>query len=229
MEAPQGSPAADPAARLAARGGRGGGTTSPSEVPGWLAEAGRELDADRVYVFENIRGPDGRLWMNLDAEWLREGTRGLFDDPTTTLHPYAPDFTRWLETLGDHGVLTGRVADMPEEERRILRAEDTASMAAVPIFLEQEWWGYVAADDCRGGRTWGPAELEMLGMLAASIAEDVKRRRRISTDAIIGDRYRAIVEHVPAVTYIDALNDAASSLYVSPQVEELLGYPVRDW
>ncbi|HET9671328.1 MAG TPA: hypothetical protein VFQ40_00595, partial [Actinomycetota bacterium] len=58
-----------------------------------LATLGRELGVDRVYVFENVRDPDGRLWMNLTAEWLRDGTRGLFDDPGTRLHPYSPDFT----------------------------------------------------------------------------------------------------------------------------------------
>ena len=45
----------------------------------------------------------------------------------------------------------------------------------------------------------------------------------------MSDRYRSIVEHVPAVTYIDALDDAASSLYVSPQIEDLLGYAPHEW
>ena len=71
-----------------------------------LANVGRELGADRVYVFENIRDPDGRLWMNLTSEWLRDGTRALFDAPGTKLHPYSPDFTRWIEVLGDRQVLT---------------------------------------------------------------------------------------------------------------------------
>ncbi|HYY09114.1 MAG TPA: hypothetical protein VFA25_10980, partial [Actinomycetota bacterium] len=33
-----------------------------------LAEVGRELHLDRVYVFENVRDADGRLWMNLCLE-----------------------------------------------------------------------------------------------------------------------------------------------------------------
>ena len=42
-------------------------------------------------------------------------------------------------------------------------------------------------------------------------------------------RYRALVEHIPAVTYIDALDRTSSSLYMSPQVEEILGYPPEEW
>jgi diguanylate cyclase (GGDEF)-like protein/PAS domain S-box-containing protein len=190
---------------------------------------GTELAADRVYLFENIRDADGRLWMNLTSEWRRNGVRGIFDDPSTQLHPYSPDFVRWIEILGDDRVLTGVVADLPEPERRILAAEGTASIVAVPITLADGWWGYLAADDCESVRQWSSGEIELLRAVASAIADDVQRERRVSADAIIGDRYRSIVEQIPAVTYIDALDDAASTLYVSPQVETLLGYAPDEW
>src|SRR5688500_3256036 len=90
-----------------------------------LREAGEQLGADRVYVFENVRDPDGRLWMTLAGEWLREGTKGLFEDPGTKLHPYSPDFTRWIEVLGAGGIVAEHVVDLPEPERRVLAAEGT--------------------------------------------------------------------------------------------------------
>jgi diguanylate cyclase (GGDEF)-like protein/PAS domain S-box-containing protein len=42
-------------------------------------------------------------------------------------------------------------------------------------------------------------------------------------------RYQALVEHIPAVTYIDAADRTSSSLYMSPQVEDILGYPPEEW
>jgi PAS domain S-box-containing protein len=46
-------------------------------------------------------------------------------------------------------------------------------------------------------------------------------------------RYRTLVEQLPAVTFIDEVEDAAPfaihPLYVSPQVESLFGYPVERW
>jgi diguanylate cyclase (GGDEF)-like protein/PAS domain S-box-containing protein len=226
MDAPQGSSkAADATADL----GVSGAATASSPLSESLANVGRELGADRVYIFENVRGPDGRLWMNLTSEWLRDGMRGLFDAPATKLHPYSPDFTRWIEVLGDRQVLTGQVSQLPESERRVLAAERTASMVAVPIFLADGWWGYLGADDCGRGRVWSPGEIELLRVMAGAISEDVERGRRVSAEEIISDRYRSIVQHIPAVTYIDALDDAASTLFVSPQVEELLGYTPHEW
>ncbi len=41
--------------------------------------------------------------------------------------------------------------------------------------------------------------------------------------------YRELLERLPLVTYVDELNEASTTIYMSPQVEKLLGYPVRAW
>jgi diguanylate cyclase (GGDEF)-like protein/PAS domain S-box-containing protein len=43
------------------------------------------------------------------------------------------------------------------------------------------------------------------------------------------ERYRTLVERIPAVTYIDAMDDASTTLYISPQVGPLLGYTPEEW
>jgi diguanylate cyclase (GGDEF)-like protein/PAS domain S-box-containing protein len=42
-------------------------------------------------------------------------------------------------------------------------------------------------------------------------------------------RYRLLVEQIPAITYIADFQGDRPFLYVSPQAEELLGYPAEDW
>ena len=43
-------------------------------------------------------------------------------------------------------------------------------------------------------------------------------------------RYRALVEQLPLITYVDGPQSAGrTSAYISPQVETLLGYPLEDW
>jgi len=41
--------------------------------------------------------------------------------------------------------------------------------------------------------------------------------------------YRAALERIEAVTYIDAIDETSSSIYVSPQIENMFGYPVQEW
>jgi PAS domain S-box-containing protein len=42
-------------------------------------------------------------------------------------------------------------------------------------------------------------------------------------------KYRGLIETVPAVTYVDPLDEWSDSLYVSPQIKELLGCTPEQW
>ena len=42
-------------------------------------------------------------------------------------------------------------------------------------------------------------------------------------------RYRSLVENIPAIVYTAALDDTSSTIYVSPQIEPLLGFTPADW
>jgi PAS domain S-box-containing protein len=43
------------------------------------------------------------------------------------------------------------------------------------------------------------------------------------------NRYRVLVEQSPAATYIDAIDDSSSSLFISKRIEEICGYPINEW
>ena len=62
------------------------------------------------------------------------------------------------------------------------------------------------------------------------ITERVEATERIR---VAEERYRQIVEHTPVITYqelpADETDDASTLFYVSPQVEEILGYPMERW
>lgn len=45
----------------------------------------------------------------------------------------------------------------------------------------------------------------------------------------VARRYRTLVEHLPLVVYVDALDAASSNIFTSAQVESLLGYTPAEW
>jgi PAS domain S-box-containing protein len=62
---------------------------------------------------------------------------------------------------------------------------------------------------------------ELVGTYA--IYHDVRELKRAE------ERYRTLVEELPLVTYVDEPNERAASIYVSPQIEPLVGYSPEDW
>jgi PAS domain S-box-containing protein len=61
------------------------------------------------------------------------------------------------------------------------------------------------------------------GALQAAVIRDVSRLRRDEA------KFRTLVEHIPAITFIAPLDEAVPELYVSPQIEDLLGYTQAEW
>ena len=43
------------------------------------------------------------------------------------------------------------------------------------------------------------------------------------------EKYRTLVEQLPLVTYVDTINEHASAIYISPQIEAILGYRREEW
>jgi diguanylate cyclase (GGDEF)-like protein/PAS domain S-box-containing protein len=67
---------------------------------------------------------------------------------------------------------------------------------------------------------------ELSGERARRLAErELEVRRLQEAEA----KYRLLVEQIPVVTYVDAVDRNSSTLYVSPQVEEVLGYSPNEW
>jgi diguanylate cyclase (GGDEF)-like protein/PAS domain S-box-containing protein len=59
---------------------------------------------------------------------------------------------------------------------------------------------------------------------------DITERKR--AEARLGAaerRFRTLVDQIPAVTYIDPVDDPDTSLYTSPQIEKMLGYTPEEW
>ena len=61
------------------------------------------------------------------------------------------------------------------------------------------------------------------GLVVVSTIRDISERVRLEA------RYRTLVEEIPAVTFMAALDEGVSELYVSPQIENLLGFSQQEW
>jgi diguanylate cyclase (GGDEF)-like protein/PAS domain S-box-containing protein len=60
----------------------------------------------------------------------------------------------------------------------------------------------------------------------AEITDLVQVRRELHESR---SRYGALVEQIPAIVYVDAADERMSTNYVSPQLEQLLGYTVQEY
>lgn len=70
-------------------------------------------------------------------------------------------------------------------------------------------------------------ELRRAAADATRAAEEQRHLRMALQEA--EERFRSLVETIPAVVYLDAFNRDSSAIYIGPQVAELLGYAPQEW
>jgi PAS domain S-box-containing protein len=68
------------------------------------------------------------------------------------------------------------------------------------------------------------------GLLVVSSIRDISARKKAEAQLRqMEARYRTLVEGIPAVTFMAALDEDLNELYVSPQIEQLLGFSQQEW
>jgi diguanylate cyclase (GGDEF)-like protein/PAS domain S-box-containing protein len=195
----------------------------------FLERLGRSVDASRAYVFENVVGDDGALLMDEVFEWAAAGVESTIGWPENHEWPYRDGYTAWLDLLSSGVAISGTVDDFEGVQRQDLVDEGIESTVFVPIFAGGRWWGFIGFDDCVRRRRWTDAEIDLLKVAASNLGTAIEGQRVRELQLATETRYRAVVEHIPAITYIDALNTEAETIFISPQVEELLGYSPDEW
>ncbi len=60
--------------------------------------------------------------------------------------------------------------------------------------------------------------------------DDISERKRAERERDRAERrYQELIESLPLVTFIDLVDDAATNVYTSPQVVDMLGWPLDEW
>ena len=179
-----------------------------------LERLGRATDVSRAYVFENGTDPaTGTLACSQRWEWTAEGVAAGIDNPDLQNVPYE-EFPRWHEELAAGRPIVGPVRRFPDTERSYLEPRRIQSVAVVPIFVHQQWWGFIGFDENRRERTWSAAEIDALEAAASIIGSAILRTMNEEV-------YRNPVERSPVGVYLLQDNHLR---YFNTRFAEIFGY-----
>jgi diguanylate cyclase (GGDEF)-like protein/PAS domain S-box-containing protein len=202
-------------------------STTDEIIPELLARLGDVTGASRAFVFENEIDPCGTLLLSQKYEWFsKEEYQVSLKDVRQKMPYQAQGLNRWVEVMGQDTPIYGSLPDFPEEEIEYLQSEKIQSIALVPIFVREKWWGYLEFDDCARGRSWSGLEIEALknladtlgGALARLQSEAAEKAHLTQTEALrdisavmtattnIQDVFQHILRNVGKVLNYDAAN-----------------------
>ena len=148
-----------------------------------LEKLGRATQVSRVYIFENIE-KNMTLYTHQKFEWVdNKTTPQMSNERLQEVDTTSDEFRRWAETLSKRKLLFGLIDDFPFEEQEVLKPQQIISVMAVPIFVKEQWFGFIGFDDCENPRNWSVVESNSL-IAAANILGAAIYRSKIELELL---------------------------------------------
>ncbi|MCL2185478.1 MAG: ATP-binding protein [Treponema sp.] len=130
------------------------------------------VKVDRVYVWKNVT-IDNQLCHTQVYEWS-EGAKPMQGHESTINMPY-DNVPGWKEKLSCGYCINGIVRDMTPKEQEIFVPHDIISILIVPVFVDDQFWGFVGYDDCHKERHFSINEEAILRSGSLLIAHALVR------------------------------------------------------
>ncbi|MDR0325690.1 MAG: response regulator [Oscillospiraceae bacterium] len=123
------------------------------------------VGVDCVYLWKN-HTVEGALFCSQVFEWSPQQT--MFADGT--MYSYDDVVPGWKETLSDGGVINGLVRDMSQLVQDHLTPSGILSILVTPVFIEDQFWGFVGFDDCHKERIFTESEVTIMCSASLQLA-----------------------------------------------------------
>ena len=120
----------------------------------------KTVKADRVYIWKN-HIVDGKLYCTQLYEWS-EGAEPQQDNEYTIDISYDENIPGWKEKFLRNECVNSIVKNLSPEEQSQLVPQGIISILTVPVFMRNEFWGFVGFDDCRNERVFTANEESIL-------------------------------------------------------------------
>lgn len=187
-----------------------------------LAKLGQVSQASRVYVFINRFDDQGRLLMDYQAEWTAEGVDPKFAASESTCLAYTDCFPRWQNWLLNGNIINRLITDFPEAERTILEAQDVKAVLIIPLFIRDQFFGFMGFDNCRQAQLWQASEIALLESAAVSMAAG---NERLLIDQALQEsnrRFSTVLNNLEALVYVSDF-ETYEILFINEYTRDLLG------
>lgn len=109
--------------------------------------------------------------------------------------------------------------------KNLLVNNEIKSIIIIPLFLFNEFSGFIGFDSCSYERTWTGEEINIFQVLANTISSVIERS---TTEKLVNEseeRFRLLANNIPGTVYLSKFDEKWTKIYLNDQIELLTGYP----
>lgn len=137
-----------------------------------LDEICRALQVDRAFIFEVYGSSEGEF-RHFSAKYERvksDTLHGLLSNPSLTDAPFEQFCPGWYEQLTDKGIVKIDSSTTDGDELETLRVFQARAVLAIPMWRENNLYGFFGVDHCQMPHSWGESEVNAVRLLASGLS-----------------------------------------------------------
>jgi diguanylate cyclase (GGDEF)-like protein/PAS domain S-box-containing protein len=207
-------------------------------LPKVIERLGQATGVDRVHILEiDADTPPEHSPVVQHYVWSASGVSSSINYQEITDPMADVGLGSWVARLARGETVVGNTRDFEPAARTLFERGSVKSVMAVPVFVEGQWWGLIAFDECGFERHWGPAEIDTFKTLAELVGAAIARTRHLKSLAdatqTLADANR-IIGNSPTILYRLGLKPPFPLIFLSQnisrygyQADDLLAHPER--
>lgn len=136
----------------------------------------RQMEMDGVTVYKNIIDKTGSIKFSHYVRWTSAINKVEYNLTQYQLLSGMPDI---LKTLGRNEIyysLTKNLKDAPLKS--MMESKHIKSLVKFPIFVMDEFWGFIVFTDCQTERTWTTTEFSILKSFTVTLGSAIERTKK---------------------------------------------------
>jgi signal transduction histidine kinase/CheY-like chemotaxis protein len=139
------------------------------------------VDVDRINIWK-CRNADGVNYYS--RIYCRDASASPSGKPPISAASGKPGFSAnnnertfplWEEKLSGSKIITGLISELPRNQARLFIQDGVKSILVVPVYLQENFWGFVSYEDCRKERVFRDTEESILRSGSLLLANAVVR------------------------------------------------------
>lgn len=186
-----------------------------------LSKLGEAANVDRIYYFENDQHS---LTLSQKQEWVRQGIPSQVNNRRLQNVPHEEVDSMIVPLLRDK-IFNEVVSEIQDPIlRKILEIQGIITVVILPIFVKNQFYGFIGFDDCTNGRKWSVDEIGILRILSNNIAATIER---INSERLIQEseeKFKLLADNIPGTVYLSEYDENWTKVYLNDEIEKLTGY-----
>ncbi|UPZ37993.1 PAS domain S-box protein [Sphingobacterium sp. PCS056] len=179
---------------------------------------GNTIDIDRIYFFQNNL-KNKTTFQRL--EWNRNCIESQIDNPMLQSVPLSkfPLFMRPLRKKKHFEAIVDELP--PSPTKSILESQDIQSILVLPVWVDEDFYGFIGFDDCKQRKKFSDNEFQLLYALTSNLAHVLKEHKAYQELSFSEGRYKSLIENGRDLVAI--IDESGNYKYVAPTSKTVLG------